>query len=200
MKLARANHFLLGLIVVINGYIIIAPLLPAVNFWWENRGGTRTKQLTAAIHRKPTANTPAVQASTPQANHVIIPSMLLDQPVLDGPISQTYSILNRGIWRWPGGSTPDKGSNTVLIGHRFTYTQPKGVFYYLNKVKLGDEIGMWWNNQLYTYKVSSITEVAPTAVSIQDPTPDTRLTIFTCTPLWLPKDRLVIVAELGHNP
>jgi len=122
--------------------------------------------------------------------------MLLDQPVLEGPVSRQYSTLNKGIWRWPNGSTPDKGGNTVLIGHRFTYTNPRGAFYFLNKVKMGDEIGVFWNNREYLYRVASISVVSPTDTAIEDNTSDTRLTLFTCTPLWLPKDRLVVVAKL----
>jgi sortase (surface protein transpeptidase) len=37
--------------------------------------------------------------------------------------------------------------------------------------------------------------VPPDQTQIEAPTTDARLTIFTCTPLWLPKDRLVVVAE-----
>jgi len=195
MKLSRVNNVLLGLIILINGYVIVAPFMPVVTFWWDNRGGTKQKQLTAAVHPTKT-QTNHSQALTPEPNHVIIPSMLLDQPILEGPVKDTYKILANGIWRWPDSSTPDKGSNTVLIGHRFTYTQPKGVFYYLNKVKIGDEIGVWWNNQLFDYKVNTITEVSPDDTAIENPTTDSRLTIFTCTPLWLPKDRLVVTAEL----
>lgn len=122
--------------------------------------------------------------------------MLLNQPVLEGPIGQQYKILDRGIWRWPQGSTPDNGGNTVLIGHRFTYTNPRGVFYSLNQVKMGDEIGFWWNNKEYLYEVVSIQQVAPSDTAIEKNTPDPELTLFTCTPLWLPKDRLVVVAKL----
>jgi len=201
MKLSRVNNGLLVLIVLINGYIILAPFLPVATFWWENRGGTKQRQLTAAIHA-PAEPKPAAKAAkpvTPQPNHVIIPAMLLDQPILDGPVRDTYSILAKGIWRWPNGSTPDKGGNTILIGHRFTYTQPKGVLYYLNKVQIGNEIGVVWNNKSFTYKVTSINEVPPNDTAIEDNTTDARLTIFTCTPLWLPKDRLVVVAELEGN-
>lgn len=200
MKLARINQLLLVLIILVNGYIIAAPFLPTVTFWWNNRGGTHQKQLTHQLQvaKKPTPNTSNQPASHP--NGLVIPVMLLDQPVHEGPIRDTYKILNQGIWRWPNGSTPDKGGNTVFIGHRFTYTQPKGVFYYLNKVQLGDEIGVWWNNKLYVYKVSTISEVPPTQTSIEDPTSDARLTIFTCTPLWLPNNRLVVVAQLENNP
>lgn len=197
MNFKRANRILLGLIILVNGYIIIAPFIPVVTFWWNDHGGTKRAALTAQIHpRKSSSPAP----STNHPNSVVIPSMLLDQPIHEGPVRDTYKILNNGIWRWPNGSTPDKGSNTTLIGHRFTYTQPKGVFYYLDKVKINDEIGVWWSNKLYTYRVSTITEVEPTQTSIQDPTADSRLTIFTCTPLWLPHNRLVVVAELENTP
>ena len=60
----------------------------------------------------------------------------------------------------------------------------------------GDEIGLTWNNKNYLYKVTSINEVSPDQTGIEDNTTDARLTIFTCTPLWNPIHRLVIVAEL----
>ncbi len=196
VKLSRINRILLVLIIVIDGYIVLAPLLPMVSFWWRSHDGHRQQQLTSQLHR------PTAQSTTPATTHpngVIIPSMLLNQPILEGPVSQTYAILNHGIWRWPQGSTPDQGGNTTLIGHRFTYTQPQGVLYYLNKVKIGDEIGVWWSNKLFVYKVRDIREVQPTETSIEAPTTDARLTMFTCTPLWLPHNRLVVVAGLEQS-
>jgi sortase A len=197
MSFARANNLLLIFIILINAYVILAPLIPAVTFWWQDHHSNRKQDLTAQVHRakQPVASKPAVN----EPNHVVVPSMLLDTPILEGPVSQTYKILAQGIWRWPNGSSPDKGGNTILIGHRFTYTQPKGILYYLNKVALGDEIAITWQNKSYVYKVSSINVVPPTQTSIEDNTTDARLTIFTCTPLWLPKDRLVVVAELETN-
>jgi len=196
--LARINSVLLALIIFINAYAILAPLAPSVEFWWQSHHDHKKQFLSAEIHSKKTA-TGNKTAVAPQPNHVIIPSMLLNQPILEGPISQQYSILDKGIWRWPAGSTPDQGGNTVLIGHRFTYTNPRGVFYFLNKVNVGDEIGLFWNNKEYLYKVASVTEVSATDTAIENNTSDTRLTIFTCTPLWLPKNRLVVVAKLEHS-
>jgi len=122
--------------------------------------------------------------------------MMLNSPTLEGPESNWFNLLKAGIWRWPDSSTPDKGGNTVFLAHRFSYTGPHGAFYYLDKLKPGDEIGVIWNNKTYTYKVASSREVPPTETSIEDNTTDARLTLFTCTPLWNPKDRLVVVAEL----
>ena len=181
MSLAKINNGLLGAILIINGYIILAPLWPMVAFHFQNHTYLR-QQLSTVIHQKSTTKS--------HPNHLVVPSMLLNQPIYDGPASQQYKILNQGIWRFSYGSTPDKGGNTVLIGHRFTYTNPRGVFYFLNKVSHGDEIGLWWNNQEYLYKVSTIQEVPPNDTAIENNTTQPELTLFTCTPLWLPKDRL----------
>lgn len=195
MRLRTINTWLLILIILINGYVIAAPLIPAVLFHWQSHNG-KHQELTAVLHPKTKPSTPA----GPQPNHLVIPSMLLNGQVYEGPVSRQYKTLDKGLWRWPASSTPDKGGNTVIMGHRFTYTNPRGVLYYLNKVKTGDEIGLFWDNKEYIYKVSSVNEVPPTEVSIEDNTTDARLTIFTCTPLWVPKNRLVIVAQLeGHQ-
>jgi LPXTG-site transpeptidase (sortase) family protein len=190
VSLSKINNILLALIILVDGYIIIGPFVPSIIFHTENHTAKR-RELTTEIH-----STQKPVAAKPRPNQLIVPSMLLDQPIYDGSESQQYQILNKGIWRFSGGSTPDKGGNTVLIGHRFTYTNPRGVFYYLNKVKLGDEIGVWWSNKQYLYKVASISQVPPTDTAIENNTSRPELTLFTCTPLWLPKDRLVVVADL----
>jgi LPXTG-site transpeptidase (sortase) family protein len=189
MNYKRANNILLALIIAINLYLIAAPLLPSALFWWQNRGGTRQTEL-----RQKVATSSDTKVNEP--NQLIIPSMLLDKPIVEGPVSNQIMNLRKGVWRWPASSTPDKGGNTVFLGHRFTYYNPRGVFYYLDKVKVGQTIGVIWNKQRYQYRVSNIKEVPPTATEILKPTKDSRLTIFTCTPLWLPKHRLVVTAQL----
>ena len=84
----------------------------------------------------------------------------------------------------------------MFLAHRFSYTGPHGAFYYLDKLRPGDEIGVMWNNKAYTYVVASATQVPPTDTAIEDNTTDARLTLFTCTPLWHPTNRLVVVATL----
>lgn len=182
----KTNAVLFVLIILINTYVILAPFLPRLEFWRQHGDGSK-QQLTQQVQ----------SATVPknQPNQLIIPDMLLSQPIHEGPIATTYANLRKGIWRWPGGSTPDKPGNTVLVGHRFTYTNPRGVFYYLDKVKVGSQIALFWNNKKYIYRVETVKVVPKTDVSVQGPTDDTRLTIYTCTPLWHPVDRLVVVAK-----
>jgi sortase A len=186
--LPRINALLLTLIILINGYIIAAPLLPTISYWWSEHFNHTSQQLSQQLHTKPTPATPA-----PKENRLIVPSMQLDAEIFEGASART---LRQGLWHRPGTSTPDQGGNTVIAGHRFTYTLPKGIFYYLNKVTVGQDIGVWWQGKKYIYRVTQVKVVPPTEVSVEDNTPDARLTLYTCTPLWSPHDRLVVVAKL----
>lgn len=194
-RLHTVNLVLFGLIIAINLYIVAAPFLPRATFWWQEHHSHRQTQLAQVLHKS------AAQATTvsAQPDSLIIPTMLLDQPTLEGPESDWFNLLKAGIWRWPDSSTPDKGGNTVFLAHRFSYTGPHGAFYYLDRLQPGDEIGVIWNNKTYTYRVTSSREVPPTDTAIENNTPDARLTLFTCTPLWHPIDRLVVVAELEKS-
>ncbi len=125
--------------------------------------------------------------------------MLLDTGFFAGPDART---LNKGPWLRPQGSTPDKGGNTVIAAHRFTYSDREGDFYHLDKVRPGDEVGLFWKGVKYLYSVQAVKVVGPDAVEIEAPTDQPQLTLYTCTPLWLPKDRLVIIAtpQEGYAP
>ncbi len=186
MSYKKANTILLVLIIVINLYVIAAPFIPHISWWWQRNHTDTRQQVVAAAAAKP---------DKPVPNHLVIPDMLLNKQVYEGTIAQTYPTLRKGIWHWPGASSPDKGGNTVLVGHRFTYTNPRGVFYDLDKVKLGSTITLFWDNVKYEYKVDKIKVVPETDVSVQAPSSDTRLTIYTCTPLWHPVNRLVVIAH-----
>ncbi|HSW65988.1 MAG TPA: class E sortase [Bacillota bacterium] len=191
MKLARVNTCLLVAIILVCGYIILMPIVPMVSFWIAGRGGTRLQTLTARLH------IPAARVSSvPADNRLIVPSMLLDTPINEGTSAAT---LRNGTWRRPLTSTPDKGGNTVIVAHRFTYADPRGTFYYLNKVAVGDEIGIFWHRKRYVYKVANVATVPANQVSVEAATQAAQLTLYTCTPLWLPKDRLVVTAKLEKS-
>ena len=194
MKLARINTLLVIAIVAVNIYIVLSPLAPAVGFWFQHRSGEKSQALTKTLHAPVASSSNTVYATE---SHLIVPSMQLDQQIHEG---KDMSVLNKGIWLRPNTSTPDKGGNTVIVGHRFTYTNPKGTFYELNRVQIGDEIGIFWDGKRYIYKVSESKTVKADAISVEAQTEKPRLTLYTCTPLWLPKDRLVIVADLVEQP
>lgn len=152
-------------------------------------GSKRVQQLHVRLH--------ASSVPVPAQNRLVVPSMMLDEPIND---SKDQATLHKGLWRLPYTSSPDKQSNTVIVGHRFTYTNPRGLFYHLDKVRVGDEIGVFWQGKKYLYKVNQTKTVPPTAVNVEAPTDLPQLTLYTCAPLWWPKDRLVITAALEVGP
>jgi len=182
-SLRFVNNVLSGVVAVLALYIIVAPVLPAGLFWWRQHFESSSAPVTAARQHKP----------IPKTDELIIPSIFLKEAIHEG--SDTYAELKKGVWRVPSSSTPDKGSNTVIAGHRFYYSST-AVFYNLDKVAKGNPISIYWGGKEYDYKVISTDVVQPTDVSVQDPTVKPTLTLYTCTPLWTSKYRLVVKAEL----
>ena len=185
MRLARINTLLLIAIVLVNSYIILLPLLPGMFFKAGEKGSIQRSQLEAKVYAGP-----ALQENSSE-NRLVIPSMLLDQQIFDGHAADT---LKKGLWRRPQTSTPAQGGNTVIVGHRLTYTNPRGTLYHLDKVQVGDPVGVTWEGKNYVYIVREVKVVPAIAVEIEAPTEEPQLTIYTCTPLWLPKDRLAVIA------
>ena len=184
---ARINTVILALIILVTGFVILSPFIPALQFWYKDRFSTVERtNLTTQVEG------PATEADYTGPNKIVIPSIFIDQPILEGPNIYT---ANEGIWRLPWTSTPDRGGNTVLIGHRFMYSQTPAVFYNLDKIRLGDRMAVFWDNTRYVYEVDEIKTVSPQQIDVEAQTDDSRLTLYTCTPLWTSNNRLVIIAK-----
>lgn len=185
MKLSQINNILVILIVIINVSVVAAPLVPSLQFWAQKQFSNTETQLTKIVE----STNPSI--STRSANSLVIPSLLIDEVVYEGGDAST---LNKGIWRRPNTSSPDKAGNTVLVGHRFAYGG-QSAFYNLDKVKVGQQFAVFWNSKKYVYQIVETKVVKATAIEIEAPTTAPTITLYTCTPLWSAKDRLVIVAK-----
>lgn len=190
-RLSRINTLLVVMIVLVNLFVLAAPLWPAFLF-------ARQKDSPKAQNIAKQVQTPAPAGIPVDAQTLLVPAMVLDAPIHEGKTMQT---LDKGLWRLPHTSTPDKGGNTVIVAHRFTYANPRGTFYHLDKVRVGDMISVLWHGKKYNYRVAETKRVPATEVSVEAPTDTPTLTLYTCTPLWNPKDRLVVRATLEEqNP
>jgi LPXTG-site transpeptidase (sortase) family protein len=184
MNFRWANRLLLAGIIIINLYVIGLPLFSLAGFWWQKHVSHQPQKLAQLVRSLPPKNGPA-------ANQLIIPSIALDYKILEGPNAHT---VDKGIWHYPKSGLPGQAGNTVLIGHRFTYNGADALMH-LDLVKLKDSITIIWNGQKITYTVSDIKVVKPNDTSIIQPSNNKRLTIYTCTPMWTNKMRLVVIAQ-----
>lgn len=197
-RLRRINFALLGCIILVNLYTIVLPLAPRLSYWWRTRN---TSVATSSVQTYLTGTDTGTSKTDGNAaeNRLIIPRMLLDTAIVEGSAANPYANLKKGAWHLPFSATPDQGGNMVIAGHRFTYTESRSVFYHLDKLQVGDEIGVQWDGTMHLYEVASTKVVPSTATSVQEPTRDTRLTLYTCTPLWNPTDRLIVIAKPIHG-
>jgi LPXTG-site transpeptidase (sortase) family protein len=197
-KLRLFNDLLTVVVVGICLYVILFPFWPKISLFIKQRtdktgGIPYSGQLAQELGKDvPTS----IQASPPKENRLVIPKLAINEQIFEGVDERT---VNNGVWRRPKTSSPDQGSNTVLVGHRFTYKDP-AVFYNLDKILVGDKFAVYWNQQELLYKVVEVKVVPATAIEIEAPTEKDILTIYTCTPIWTAKDRLVVVAEPINSP
>lgn len=129
----------------------------------------------------------------PAVNRLVIPKIGVDVAIVEGANQDV--ALNQGIWHIPGTSSPDRGSNTVLSGHRFRFLSGPRTLYLLDRMEKGDPIIVYWQGKEYDYVITGTRIVKPNQVEILDPSTKSRLTIFTCSPLFTTKERLVLIAK-----
>lgn len=184
----KINNFLTVIVIALGIYLIISPIMPQLLYWLKNLNG----QIDDTIPYSSSQQGEEKDPNLPEENRLVIPQMDLDGEIFEGKYAGT---LSKGIWRRPNTSEPDKGGNTVLVGHRFTYSSP-AIFYHLDKLNKDDEFALIWNQQLYNYRVREIRVVEPEAVEIENNTDEPILTLYTCTPMWTAEKRLVVVADL----
>jgi sortase A len=196
------------LIIGISIYLILAPIFPEISFYIKrvlHRDEVVYLEAQSFLELDAEANpadseqsngdqTQTIEDEFKEVDHntVYIPMVGIKAPIVEGSSDEA---LSRGAWRRPNSSVPPQGGNTVITGHRFQYLPPNNLtFYHLNKVQKGDHVYIYWDDKVYTYVVDRIFEVAPSDIEIEQNTSNAQITLYTCTPLWTAKKRLVVIA------
>lgn len=191
--LRHFNNLLTAVVLVLSFYMIAFPFLPYLDLWRDqisdNTGGVRYSGLLASENGEDDNSN---LREPPEGNQLVLPSIALDEPIVVG---DDPGNIHRGAWHRPRSSTPNQGGNTVIVGHRFSYSSP-AIFYHLDRIDVGDTFAIWWEGKEYVYRVFQTRVVDATAIEIEDNTEEPIATLYTCTPVWTASDRLVIRGEL----
>lgn len=191
-RLKRINFWLSMVVVVLALYVIAYPFWPALTYTWNDKTNHRPPLVVANESRPASDRSITVpEESIPVDNVLVIPRINLQEVIYDG---LGVGVLEKGLWHRPASSNPGEGGNTVIAGHRFTY-RGAAVFYHLDKVEVGDKVIVYWGGKKYQYEVVRSYVVTPSDPTVEAATDTPRLTLYTCTPLWTSKNRLVIQAE-----
>jgi len=149
----------------------------------------------------PVASTNAAQpVDSPDV--IIIPKLNVNAPIIFEPSIAEESIQNalrNGVVHYAGTALPGEPSNSVIVGHSSNdWWEPgnyKFVFALLEKLEPGDQIQVNYQKKRYVYQVAGKKIVAPTEISVLQPTTDPILTLITCTPPGTSWKRLIITAN-----
>ena len=189
IKLRTFNNALSVLIVVLGIYIASSPFLPQLSYWLKDKSPEASAPY-AGVLADSVGSTSTTEK--PQGNRIVIPSIQLDEPIVEA--NGIGAIKDGGTWRRPNTSTPTEDGNTVIVGHRF-YGSNVSTFYHLDKVLPGQKLAIYWGGEEIVYEVIETKVVDATAVEIEAPTDERQLTLYTCTPIWTAKQRLVVIAR-----
>jgi sortase A len=114
----------------------------------------------------------------------------LDMVVVEGA---TTEALKKGPGHYRGTAFPwEEGGRVAIAGHRTTYGQP---FWSLDKLRRGDRIRLVTEFGTFDYRVTRMTEVAPSDSWVLEQTGEPTLVLTTCTPRFTATRRLVVFAE-----
>jgi len=128
-----------------------------------------------------------------QGGTIRIPSIGVDQAIVRGV---GRADLRQGPGHYPGTALPGTRGNTVISGHRTTYTRP---FHDLDRLDIGDAIWVDTAEGSFKYIVEESFVVDPTNVEPLRGSDRAILTLTTCNPKGSAAQRLVVVAALARG-
>lgn len=120
-----------------------------------------------------------------------IPSISCKEVIREGSSKGT---LAKALGHMEGTAFPGQIGNCAIAGHR---NYNFGMYFNrLDEVELDDEITISTQTDTFTYKVTEIKVVEPEDLSVLEQGDDTRVTLITCTPLYIATHRLIVIGEL----
>jgi|GEM_PF-2268175 len=129
-----------------------------------------------------------------------IPSIGVRQDIVE---AQTIKEAKEDVWRRPNTGTLEGGGNIVMVSHRYANIggERASTFYSLPDLEAGDLVYVRGEgDNWYIFEMRSSETVEPTRIDIEDPTEETKLTLYTCTPLWNATHRYVVHAYPVEDP
>ena len=130
-----------------------------------------------------------------------IPRIGIDSDVADvGLVGSVYDVPWQAVGRHFDSANPGEQGNSVFNGHVLTVSAGR-VFQRLEELQPGDAVYVYTPTHRTDWVVESVYSVPDGDDSFVEPTPDTRITLYTCTGSFSPLEqnfshRLVVVGRL----
>jgi LPXTG-site transpeptidase (sortase) family protein len=177
--------------------LITAIVLPSGHTPPTAPGGAQPNEAEIPEHLRPLvqsiADLPLPTPGPAQAMRIQIQAINVDAPVVQG---DTWDQLKKGVGQHVGSADPGQAGNLVLSAHDDVFGE---IFRNLDRLQPGDQVLLFTAQQQYVYIVTSSQIVAPTQVDVMNPTSVPTLSLISCYPYMVDKNRIVVFAKL-QNP
>jgi sortase A len=174
--------------------LITAVVLPSGHTPPTSPGGSQPNLAEIPENLRPLVQSlPPIVIPTPSPQHAIrmvLPPINIDAPVVQG---DSWDQLKKGIAQHLGTADPGQAGNMVVSAHNDIYGE---LFRDLDRLKPGDEVYVYTQAQKFTYRITGTRLVAPTEVSVMNPTVSPTLTLISCYPYLIDTQRIIVFAEL----
>jgi sortase A len=176
--------------------LIMAVVLPEGHTPPDAQGNTQPNEAEIPPNLLPIvqslANLPVPTPGLDQAIRIEIPGLTLDAPVVQG---DGWDQLKKGVAQHIGSANPGQSGNVVLSAHNDVYGE---LFRNLDKLQPGDQVILYSEQKQYVYIVERTEIVAPTAVEVMASTGTPSVTLISCYPYLVDKQRIVVFARLQN--
>jgi sortase A len=176
--------------------LVMAVVLPSGHKPPDAQGNTAPNEEEIPEHLRPMvqslANIPIPTAAPDQAIRIQIPAIKIDAPVVQG---DGWEQLKKGVAQHIGTANPGQDGNIVLSAHNDVYGE---LFRYLDKLAPGDQVILYTQQRQFTYVIDRTVLVEPTAVEVMASTGGPTVTLISCYPYLVDKQRIVVFARLQN--
>ena len=174
--------------------LVMAVVLPSGHTPPDAQGNTRPNDEEIPEHLRPMvqslANIAIPTAAPDQAIRLQIPSIQVDAPIVLG---DGWEQLKKGVGQNVSSVNPGQTGNVILSAHNDVYGE---LFRYLDKLTPGDQVILYTQQRQYVYVVDRTAIVEPTAVEVMASSGSPTVTLISCYPYLVNKQRIVVFARL----
>jgi sortase A len=176
--------------------LVMAVILPSGHTPPDAQGNTRPNDAEIPEHLRPIMQSLAnIAVPTPgleQAIRIEIPAIKIDAPVVQG---DGWEQLKKGVAQHIGSADPGQSGNVVLSAHNDVYGE---LFRNLDQLRAGDQVMLYTQQRQYLYIVDRTEIVEPTAVEVMASAGAPTVTLISCYPYLVDKQRIVVFARLQN--
>jgi len=176
--------------------LVMAVVLPSGHTPPDAQGNTRPNEAEIPEHLRPMvqslSNIAIPTAAPDQAIRIQIPAIDIDAPIVQG---DGFEQLKKGVGQNIGSANPGQNGNVILSAHNDVYGE---IFRYLDRLVPGDQVIIYTQQRQYVYVIDRTAVVEPTAVEVMASTGSPTVTLISCYPYLVDKQRIVVFARLQN--